>query len=128
MTGHTRICILSLGMKGLRWEGSSRKDARAFPKDARKRAGYELYRVQVGEPASDWRVMPSVGAGVNEIRIHTKREHRVLYIAKFEEAIYVLHAFEKKTRKTTKADIQLGKSRLKTLLERRRVRERTRRE
>lgn len=57
--------------------------------------------------------MPSVGSGVNEVRIHTRLEHRVLYVAKFEEAIYVLHAFEKKTRQTREADLTLAQERLK---------------
>ena len=64
--------------------------------------------------------MPSIGAGVREIRVHTELEHRVLYVAKFEEAIYVIHAFEKKSRKTASYDLELTKSRLKELLQRRR--------
>lgn len=60
--------------------------------------------------------MPSVGVGVQEIRIHTAVEHRVFYVAKFEEVIYVLHAFEKRTRQTRQADIDLGKRRLATVL------------
>ena len=62
----------------------------------------------------------SVGAGVREIRIHSGREHRVLYVAKFEEGVYVLHAFEKKTRKTAKADLELAGSRLRELMKIRR--------
>lgn len=57
--------------------------------------------------------MPSVGPGVNEIRIHTHEEHRVMYVAKFEEAIYVLHAFEKKSRQTRDTDLTLARERLK---------------
>ncbi len=64
--------------------------------------------------------MASVGAGVQEIRVHTELEHRVLYVAKFEEAIYVLHAFEKKSRKTPRADLELAQSRLTELLKIRR--------
>jgi phage-related protein len=60
--------------------------------------------------------MPSVGAGVAEIRVHTEREHRVFYVAKFEEAIYVLHAFEKRTRQTRSADIELARTRLAAVL------------
>jgi phage-related protein len=68
--------------------------------------------------------MPSIGVGVQEIRVHTELEHRVFYVAKFEEAIYVLHAFEKKSRKTPTYDLDLAKSRLGELLqERRRKRE-----
>lgn len=60
----------------------------------------------------DWKAFNSVGQGVIEIRISTALEHRVLYIAKYDEAIYVLHAFEKRTQKTRQADIDLAKRRL----------------
>ena len=69
--------------------------------------------------------MSSVDPGVREIRIHSGREHRVLYIAKFEEGVYVLHAFEKKTRKTAKADLELAGSRLRELMKTRRTRNRS---
>jgi phage-related protein len=65
--------------------------------------------------------MSSVGAGVEEIRVRTGREHRVFYVAKFEEAVYVLHALEKKTRKTPKPDLDLARSRLQELVRTRRV-------
>jgi phage-related protein len=111
--------------KALFWLGSSRSDIRNFPADARGRAGYELYLVQSGLEPSDWKPMSSVGSGVQEIRVRTGREDRVFedrvfYVAKFEEAIYVLHAFEKKTRKTAEADLDLARSRLRELLRRRR--------
>ena len=80
---------------------------------AKKRAGYELYRIQQGLEPTDWKPMPSVGASVREIRIHTDREHRVIYVAKFEEGIYVLHAFEKKSRKTKRGEIDLARQRLR---------------
>ena len=57
--------------------------------------------------------MATVGSGVMEIRIHTATEHRIFYVAKFADAVFVLHAFEKKTRKTTKKDIELGQERYK---------------
>ncbi len=66
--------------------------------------------------------MPSIGVGVQEIRIYGDLEHRVIYVAKFEEAIYVIHAFEKKSRKTAGYDLELAKSRLSDLLQRRRRR------
>lgn len=97
------------------WVGSSREDLRRFPEDARRQAGYQLRRVQVGLMPDDWKPMSSVGTGVYEIRIHAGTEHRVFYIAKFEEAIYVLHAFEKRTRRTRQADIDLAKRRLATV-------------
>ena len=99
-------------MKVVLWVGRSREDARAFARDARQRAGYELYQVQCGLDPSDWKPMPAVGPGVREIRIHTRLEHRVIYIAKFDEGVYVLHAFEKKTRRTARTDIDLARVRL----------------
>lgn len=60
--------------------------------------------------------MASVGTGVEEIRVHTEQEHRVFYIARFEEGIYVLHAFEKRSRRTPARDIEVGPSRLRDVL------------
>ncbi|HVR99380.1 MAG TPA: type II toxin-antitoxin system RelE/ParE family toxin [Thermoanaerobaculia bacterium] len=97
------------------WVGASFEDLLDFPPDARRAAGYELRRVQRGEMPTDWKPMPSVGPGVNEVRVHTGLEHRVLYVAKFEEAVYVLHAFEKKVQKTRDADLTLARERLKQL-------------
>ncbi len=108
-------------LKALLWLGSSRSDARNFPADARQRAGYELFLVQSGLPPSDWKPMSSVGAGVQEIRVRTGREHRIFYVARYEEAVYVLHAFEKKARKTPKADLDLARSRLRAPLRARRT-------
>ena len=68
---------------------------------------------------TDWRPMATVGLGAYEIRVHTRLEHRVFYVAKFEEAIYVLHAFEKRTRQTPQGEIALAKKRLAELLARR---------
>jgi phage-related protein len=79
--------------------------------------------VQGGLQPSDWKPMPSIGAGVQEIRVHTEFEHRVFYIAKFEEAIYILHVAEKKSQKTARYDLDLARSRLNDLVRnRRRVR------
>lgn len=68
----------------------------------------------------DWKPMPSVGSGVYEIRIHTELEHRVFYVAKFAEGVYVLHAFEKKTQRTRQVDIDIGKDGLRAVLTARR--------
>lgn len=114
--------MATLVAKPVRWMGSCREDIRAFPESARKRAGYELYVVQQGLMPSDWKPMNAVAAGVQEIRVHTEREHRVLYIAKFEESIYVQHAFEKKTQRTPIGDIDIARLRLKTVLVERRAR------
>ena len=85
--------------KDLRWRGSSYKDLLSFPDESRRDAGYQLGFVQLGFEPSDWKPMSSIGQGVKEIRIHVEGEFRVLYIAKYEEAIYVLHAFQKKSQK-----------------------------
>lgn len=98
--------------KIIAWVGSSFEELLDFPPEARRIAGYELRRVQRGMMPTDWKPMPDVGSGVNEIRIHTGLEHRVLFVAKFEEAVYVLHAFEKKSRQTRDKDLALGRGRL----------------
>lgn len=103
-------------MKDVIFIDSSREDLRDFPPHARREAGYQVSQVQLGFEPSDWKPMTSVGAGVRDIRIHEAGEHRVLYIAKFEEAVYVLHAFQKKTLKTTAQDIDLAKKRYQALV------------
>lgn len=102
--------------KKLRFIGSALKDVRGFPEAARQDLGEELLNVQYGAMPKDWKPMPSVGKGVSEIRIKcADGAFRAIYVAKFEEAIYVLHAFQKKTQKTSGHDIDIAKSRLKTL-------------
>ena len=103
-------------LKPLLWLGSSRVDVRGFPELARGKVGHELFLVQQGLTPSDWKSMSSVGSGVVELRIHTGEEFRVLYVARFEEAIYVLHAFEKRTRQTRQVDVALARKRLRELV------------
>ena len=114
---HTRSCITLV--KPLFWIGRSRQEVRAFPPGARHAAGYQLERLQSGAEPADWRRMTGIGAGVCEIRIHGAVEHRVLYVATFPEAVYVLHAFEKKARKTPRFNLAVGRARWRILLERR---------
>lgn len=102
--------------KPLRWLGASRSEVRAFPRDARRLAGFQLRRVQLGLNPPDWKPMSSVGPGVREIRVHTALEHRILYVAKFSDAVYVLHVFEKRTRKTPQRDIDLARQRFRDLV------------
>ena len=107
-------------MKDVRFVGSSLDDLRQFPAGARREAGFELSNVQAGLQPSDWKPMSTVGAGAVEIRIKDAAGiYRVIYVARFEEAIYVLHAFEKKTQKIRKADIELARARYKALAEER---------
>lgn len=105
-----------MATKPVVWVGSSLRDIRRFPPDARRRAGYEIHQVQLGLEPSDWKPMPSVGSGVKEIRVHTDVEHRVFYVASFAEAVYVLHAFLKKSRKTPRGDIETAKRRLRDVV------------
>jgi phage-related protein len=105
--------------KPLAWLGTSLEHVRAFPEDARREAGYQLGRVQQGLLPVDWKPMTTVGPGVMEIRVHTRLEHRLFYVAKFDEAVYVLHAFEKRTRQTAAPDIALARKRLADLVRRR---------
>lgn len=101
--------------KPITWLGSSLADLRAFPDQARQATGYELSRVQLGDMPRDWKPMPSVGPGVQELRVRVGGEFRALYVAKHAEAVYVLHVFEKKSRKTARADIVLALRRLASI-------------
>lgn len=83
-------------------------DLAAFPDEARREAGFQLRMVQTGLAPDDWKPMHSVGPGVTEIRAHRGGEFRVLYAARFREAVYVLHCFRKKTQKTSQADLALA--------------------
>jgi phage-related protein len=94
--------------KPLAWLGSSLADVSAFPAEARRAAGYQLGIVQHGLMPDDWKPMTTVGAGVYD----TDLEHRVFYVAKYENAVYVIHAFEKRTARTREADIALARRRL----------------
>jgi len=106
-------------MKALIWTGNSYKSLVEFPPAVRREAGYQLFRLQQGVDPKDWKPMSSIGMGVREIRLHVDGEHRVIYLAKFEEGIYVLHAFQKKTQKTAPKDIELTRSRLNELIQQR---------
>ena len=98
--------------------GSSSDDLRGFPRSARRETGFQL--VQNGEAADDWKPMPAVGNGVHEIRVRDESgAFRLMYVAKFPEAVYVLHAFQKKTLKTARRDLALAKDRYQEVLMRR---------
>ena len=104
-------------MKALRFVGSSLDDLKNFPAEARREAGFELDAVQRGLMPSDFKPMLAVGAGAYEIRVRVLGEWRIIYVAKFERAVYVLHAFQKKTQKTRKEDIELAAARRYRLVE-----------
>jgi phage-related protein len=103
-------------MKPIHFLGTARRELAAFPELARRQAGYELFMVQVEREPADFKPLPTVGAGAYEIRIRDAAgAFRVVYVAKFEEAVYVLHAFQKKTRKTSQTDIKLAAQRYKLI-------------
>ncbi|WP_210241659.1 type II toxin-antitoxin system RelE/ParE family toxin [Mesorhizobium sp. B2-6-2] len=104
-------------MKMLKFQGSALSDLRAFPDSARREAGYQLDKVQNEQLPTDWKPMTTVGKGVLEIRIRDETgAFRVIYTAKFADAIYVLHCFQKKTQKTSKTDLDLAAKRYGDLI------------
>ncbi|HEX9813209.1 MAG TPA: type II toxin-antitoxin system RelE/ParE family toxin [Burkholderiales bacterium] len=103
-------------MKPVTFLGDSLEAVRAFPVTARREAGFQLDRVQRGLLPENWKPLKTVGPGVNEIRARDEAgAFRVIYVASFPEALYVLHAFQKKTQKTAKGDLDLARARFKLL-------------
>ena len=101
----------------IEFRGSSLDDLRSFPLSARREAGHQLDHVQNGQEPDDWKPMNTVGKGVKEIRIRDAAgAFRVIYVAKFAESVYVLHCFQKKTEKTSKADLELTVKRYRDLV------------
>ncbi len=108
--------------KEIRWVGSSYEDILKFPDDSRREAGFQLGKVQAGLDPDDWKPFDEVGQGTREIRIRDAVGiFRVMYIAKFEEAIYVLHCFPKKTQATSKLDKDIAAARYRAIVQKRRV-------
>lgn len=91
--------------------GSSREGLTAFPRDAKITAGHQLNRVQEGLSPDHFKSMPTIGPGAMEIIIDVGEQYRVFYVAKFKTAVFVLHAFEKKTQKTPQRDIDIAAKR-----------------
>ena len=104
-------------MKPLWFLGDSRKVLQEFPKDARREAGYQLELVQMGLPAVDFKPVQRVGKGVEEMRVRDESgTYRVLYTARLAEAVYVIHAFQKKARTTSQRDIEIARDRFQQLM------------
>jgi phage-related protein len=104
-------------MKPVKFRGSALADLRSFPGSARQEAGFQLDKVQRGFSPDDWKPMSSVGQGVREIRIRdVDGAFRIIYVAKFEGAVYVLHCFQKKAQKTSREDLALATKRYKDLV------------
>ena len=103
--------------KEIRWLGSAYNDLLTFPRDARKEAGFQLGKVQAGLDPQDWKPFDDVGAGTKEIRIKdASGAYRVMYVAKFEDAVYVLHCFQKKTQATSKRDKAIAEARYRAVI------------
>ena len=103
--------------KPIYWVGTSYQDLLNFPEYVKREAGYQLHRVQNGLEPDDWKPFKRIGSGVKEIRIRSKNNmFRVIYVAKFAERIYILHAFQKKSRKTDENDIKITKVRYKAII------------
>ena len=103
--------------KEIRWVGSAYADLLAFPDEPRRSAGFQLGKIQVGLDPDDWKPLDAVGAGTKEIRIReTSGIYRVMYVAKFEEAIYVLHCFQKKTQTTSQQDKGIAEARYRAVV------------
>jgi phage-related protein len=104
-------------MKPARFIDSSRKDLGDMPEEARKNLGRELMMVQLGGEPDDFKPMPIIGPGSYEIRYRDNSgAFRLIYVAKFSDAVYVLHAFQKKTPTTAKSDIDLAANRYRKLV------------
>ncbi len=109
--------------KEIRWLGSSYDDLLAFPDDARREAGFQLGKVQALLEPDDWKPFDNIGPGTREIRIReASGAWRVMYVAKFEEAIYVLHCFQKKTQATSRRDKAIAATRYRAVANLRRTR------
>jgi phage-related protein len=111
---------MSGARKPLHFMGSSHRDLKGFPAEARRDAGFNLDAIQRGLEPESWKPMSTVGTGVKEIRIRDPSgAYRVIYLATRPEAVYVLHCFQKKTEKTSARDIDLATSRFKAIPKRR---------
>ncbi len=108
--------------KEIRWLGSAYDDLLGFPYEPRREAGFQLGKVQSGLDPDDWKPFDDVGAGTREIRIKDAQGiFRVMYVAKFEEAIYVLHCFQKKTEATSKKDKDIAEARYRAIVRERKM-------
>lgn len=103
--------------KVIEWMGSSYRDLNALPAEARQKLGYQLGLVQLGYDPHDWKPFETVGASAREIRVRLdNNQYRSIYVAKFEEAVYVLHCFVKKEQQTSKHDVDIAKARYKEVM------------
>ncbi len=106
-------------MKSVIFLGDSLSQLRAFPNSARRETGFQIDRLQQGLEPNDWKPMKSIGQSVREIRVRDKSgAFRVIYVAAWADAIYILHAFQKKTPTTSRHDLELATARFKEMAQR----------
>ena len=109
--------------KKIHWVGSAYEDVLAFPDEPRRQAGFQLGKVQAGIEPDDWKPFDDAGVGTREIRIRESSGiYRVMYVAEFEEGVYVLHCFQKKTQVTSKHDKEIVETRYRAVVNARKVR------
>ncbi|SEO80303.1 type II toxin-antitoxin system RelE/ParE family toxin [Aquisalimonas asiatica] len=103
-------------MKGIEFWGDSLDVIRNLPEGARAAIGFQLDRLQRGLQPDDFKPMKTIGSGVEEMRVRDAgNAYRVIYFARVEDAVHVLHAFQKKTEKTSKQDLAVAAQRFKQL-------------
>jgi phage-related protein len=105
--------------KVINWLGTSKEDIKAFPAIPRQIMGYQLGKVQAGGDADDSKPFSTIGPGAYEIRVRAGGQWRLMYVAKFAEAVYVLHVFQKKTMRTSPVDVELAKTRYREMIQER---------
>lgn len=107
------VALTTVKLKEVDWLGHE-PAMRALPTEMKKEGGKSLYRVQIGEEPDDWKPMPSIGPGANEIRLQDANGwYRIFYVAKFLDAIYILGVITKKTNQTSQLDIDNAKAKYK---------------
>jgi len=106
-------------MNEVKWNKNALKEVKSFPEEIKKKLGYLIFKLQIGEklgmPFS--RTMPILGKSCHELRIKgSDGTYRVFYLLKIKGEIIIFHAFQKKDQKTPKNEIDLGKKNLKEML------------
>jgi phage-related protein len=105
-----------MSLKQVVWIGSSRLDLMSFPREVQREVGHQISNVQHGEDPDDWKPFPSVGMGAQEIRVRIDgNQFRSIYVARFDEAVYVLHCFAKKTQRISTRDVEIARQRYRLM-------------
>ena len=117
MPNYIKLDILT--MKPVAFIGRALSELKAFPDAPRREAGFQIFNLQSGVDPDNWKPLVGVGPGVMEIRIHEGGEFRVVYVTRMPEAVYVIHAFQKKSQATAKRNLETIKRRYAAMLKER---------